>query len=224
MKSAQGFSAILIVIIGALVLGIGGMILSSNLPKGNITKQQKTEETVQTAPKEGLDIRINDSYFPVTGNTIAEVRNFLVNKGPELETGHKGVASCQMGYEWIPHVSSNKKLGQCRIDKLELLGKIECTYPKWDPPASASQEDIGKWNAYIEGVRQHEQEHIDIDKKWLNILYSELQKITNKPTCEEIREEVVRIGHEIIVKSNQEDLDFDLKTQHGEKQGVDLIP
>lgn len=238
MKSARGFSTILIIIVGAIVLGIAGLnFASSNLRGKSFSfsfgnspkfKEQATSEKLKSENQansvEGLNITITDEYYTATGNNIREVYDFLINKGPTLETGHKGVANCQMGYNWVPHVSSNKKLGLCRMDNVELQGKIICTYPKWDPPAGASTQDINKWNSYIEKTRLHEQGHIDIDKKHLNIFYEQLKQISTMPTCDEIRNEVVRLGHEMVEKSNKEDLDYDAQTQHGETQGAVLIP
>lgn len=238
MRSARGFSTVLLIIIGAIVLGIVGLGFASNNLKGksfsfsfgNSPKYQeqipseKPNAENQATSGEGLNIKITDEYFPITGTNTRELYDFLINKGPSLETGHKGVANCQMGYNWIPHVSSSKKLNLCRIDKIELQGKIICTYPKWDPPAEASKQEINKWNAFMDKVKFHEQGHIDIDKKHLNIFYEQLKQISTMPTCDEIRNEVVRLGHEMVDKSNKEDLDYDAQTQHGETQGAVLIP
>lgn len=238
MKSAHGFSAVVLIIIGAIVLGIAGLSFASNNLKGKSfsysfgnspkykeqASPEKPKAEDQASSGEGLDIKITEEYYPITGTTVRELYDFLINKGPTLETGHKGVANCQMGYEWIPHVSSNKKLGVCRMDNVELQGKIICTYPKWNSPTSATQQDINKWNAFLEKVRFHEQGHIDVAKKSLNSFYAQLQEISTKPTCDEIREEVIRMGHEMIEKANKEDLDYDLQTQHGETQGAVLIP
>lgn len=240
MKSARGFSTILLIVIGAIVLGVVGLNYASNNLRGKSfsfgysagspapKKLQEASPSPNDSIKQSdsqakLDIKITDSYFPVTGTTILDLHNFLVNKGPDLETGHKGVANCRMGYEWTPHISSSQKSSQCRIDQVELLGKIECNYPKWDPPAGATQETKDKWGTYMKGVRMHEQGHIDIDKKSLNSMFEQLKAITTKPTCDEIRSEVVKIGNDIKEKTNKENLDYDLETQHGEKQGVYLI-
>lgn len=238
MKSAQGFSHILIIIVVGIVLVVATLNFASNNLRGKSfsfsfgNSPKYKEQAPSEKPKaenqansgEGLNIKVTDQFFSITGNNVAELLDFLINKGPTLETGHKGVANCQMGYNWIPHVSSNKKLELCRMDSVELEGKIICTYPKWDPPAGASEQDINKWNTFMEKVRFHEQGHIDIAKKSLNSFYAQLQEISTKPTCDEIREEVVRIGHEMIEKATKEDLDYDFQTQHGETQGAVLIP
>ena len=234
MKSAHGFSSVLIIIIGAIVLGIAALNYASNNLRGtnirigdqsaDTTKSTKEQSSGQTNSDAKFDIKITDNYFPVEGTTVLDLQNFMLNKGPGLETGHKGVANCRMGYEWIPHVSSSKNLSQCRIDKLELLGKIECTYPKWDPPAGATQETKNKWDDFMKKVRMHEQGHIDIDKKQLNNMFEELKKITPKSTCEQLSDEVKKTGENIISRDNQENQAYDLETQHGEKQGAYLIP
>lgn len=234
--SVRGFSTILIIVIGLIVLGVGGLIFASANLRGtnvqfgdqpkSLISESKEPSSENTSQESKLEIKEIEKFYPVIGATILDLHNFLLKNGPgeDLETGHKGVASCRLGYKWMPHVSSNEKLSLCKIDWVELQGTVECTYPKWESPSDATQETKDKWDAFMKKVRLHEQGHIDVDKKWLNVLFEELKKIEPKSTCENIKSEVQKVGEEVIKKSNGDNRDYDLETQHGEKQGVYLIP
>lgn len=236
MRFARGFSTILIVIIVAVVLGIVGLHYASKNLRGtkiefgtqpkSTTSDSNEPSSANETQEPKLNIKVTEKFYPVKGTTILDLHNYLLENGPgeDLETGHKGVASCRLGYQWMPHVSSNEKLSLCRIDWVELDGTVECTYPEWDPPADATQETKDKWDAFMKKVRMHEEGHIDIDKKRLNTLFEDLKKIEPKSSCEDIRSEVQRVGEENIKKNSNDNRAYDLETQHGEKQGVYLIP
>lgn len=226
MFTCRGFSTLLIIIVVMLV-GIGGVIVSKVVVTNKAITSEETKSS-KFPPENQNDSRkvildLKNTYFTLTGSTLAELQHSLEQRGPTLETGQKGVAHCSSAFEYQP--KGKQKNSQCTLDlTTPLYVNIVCNYPKWDSPAGVAQEVIDRWKAFDEASTTHEGGHIKIIKSVAEELYFEkIQKLKDPMGCDELNQTVKKLINEATDSIDKQQVQYDLETRHGETQGVWLI-
>ena len=240
MKSAQGFSTILLVIGGAILIFGGLIFYASTLPRGTKigfgSKYEKELQATSTkTPTDGktvdssiaisdkpIEYDTKEEFYTIKGSTLIEIQKAIENHGPTLETDQEGVANCKTGYEWSLGVKSSKT--ECQVTGVPFKVHTVCSYPKWEQPAGVDQSVVNSWNYFMDKVRLHENGHADIGKKLGQQLYEQIKKLPSAPTCDEIKKSGEKLMADTIAQDNQENKQYDIDTVHGETQGAVLIP
>ena len=183
--------------------------------------------------------------YGVTGNTLKEVWDNVLKKGPKDPNDNKKVAALtettiEVADRWDPEIRS----GQCLPDgtlettvgvknfSMTIEGAIKM--PKLGTNG-LSKTAKKEWDRFITKLDKHEREHMDVTEKLAKEIGKEIMKIEGvglgadeKKSFEAGKAAFLKLyvaeynGKKIAARINAEAKKFDKATKHGAKQGATL--
>jgi len=108
----------------------------------------------------------------------------------------------------------------CRLQNIEVSLELEYTLPKWEPPASAPEELVSRWQVFMEMLLRHEHGHRDTAIQGAQVVQSTLEALPPEPSCQQMRRRADSEGRTVMRATLSQHAAYDRDTAHGRKQGV----
>ncbi|PCI79203.1 MAG: hypothetical protein COB20_05315 [SAR86 cluster bacterium] len=152
-------------------------------------------------------------YYAIFGSTGLELLNEMSAKGPQE---FNGLTYHEYSYNYRTRMIN----GRCRVSRMSIELDITFTMPRWENESVADTELQARWNDWYRLLDQHEQGHASFAESGYNDILSEWRRIGTSDNCQDIRNQVEQIYNRIRSRVNQQNVDYDRSTRHGQNQGV----
>jgi predicted secreted Zn-dependent protease len=157
-------------------------------------------------------------YYDVTGKTPQEVRVDLNRHGPFDSQGRRFDGYTRWYVRWR-YIYKSVPEG-CAISGVSTSVDVAVTLPRLSPDDGLSDDLKKSFANFAEKLRLHEDGHaqhaIEIAKR----IETGITALPPEGTCERLGQVANELGYSLIKEANQQDLDYDARTQHGRTQGV----
>jgi len=143
-------------------------------------------------------------YYNVQGATEAELRSSLDALRPNAEDAY---TAWRITWTW-----PQDGTGICHLADVTVSYLVTVTFPRWQPPETAPSTLIEKWVSYTRALADHEKGHVDFVVANVPVLIDSI----HRATCD-----TANLAAEAILDHiREDDLDYDLHTDHGATQGA----
>jgi predicted secreted Zn-dependent protease len=157
-------------------------------------------------------------YYDVAGASAPEVRADLNRHGPFDLQGRRFDGYTRWYVRWRYNYGSGP-LG-CTIANVTTAVDIGITLPRLNADAPASDDLKRVFSNYVEKLRLHEDGHAQVAIEIARRIESGIASLPPEPACDRLGQVANELGHSLIREANQQDIDYDARTQHGRTQGV----
>lgn len=145
-------------------------------------------------------------YYPVTGNSLAEIRQTLRKIGPIDQHGRRGDAFTKWRIEWRWPF----KHGVPNFSKTHTTCDFTVTLPSFDPPYQFKKE----WNHFLRTLIIHEFHHVIITEKQCENVTTSIQAAASaNPSLTEA--EANGIARQVLLQIQHENDEYDRASNHG---------
>jgi predicted secreted Zn-dependent protease len=163
-------------------------------------------------------VSIKNNDYIIQGSTAADLRQQMNKLGPVEKSTGKHFD----GYtHW--YVSTNYRYqpvgNQCKIYTATVKIDVTFTMPRWNASAKSSSDLKKRWHRYINLLQTHENGHKAHGIGAGNAVLKSLNSIV-APSCDQINGIANQRTQTILKQYNQQDIQYDLRTQHGRTQGA----
>ena len=157
-------------------------------------------------------------YYRIEGDTAWDLRQQMDHLGPLDEDGHRWSALTHWRIRWSYRYL--RGIGRCATGPVKVELEIVYTIPRWEPPASAEEELVERWEEYMTALVAHEQGHAEIAKQAAQAVQQAVQDLPDYPTCHALEYEADALGERILEEFRQRQAEYDRLTEHGLTQGA----
>jgi predicted secreted Zn-dependent protease len=166
-------------------------------------------------------ITAREQYYDIDGSSAGALRNQISRLGPKDESGKSQDALTVWSIEWL--YGTAQRGDSCVLRDVKVTLNVEVTLPRWKPPATATAEVRKKWQAYLRAVRLHEAGHRTIAERNAREVMAALTPLRGA-NCDKLSDEATRTAERIVADGRARNRAYDVQTQHGQTQGVELGP
>ena len=164
-------------------------------------------------------ITIHTNYYPISGNNSALIHQSLSQLGPIGKDGKRYHAQTSWELSWNYQWVTSRK--NCGLTRIEVHAEVSYLMPKISDDAQLSERMKQQWDIYFAALFSHEQQHKDFAVAAAKELDQKLSALTILP-CAELDQRISDLSDQVLGKYQKLELEFDLRTEHGIKQGVVL--
>ena len=162
-------------------------------------------------------VKRNVVHYDVSGASAQEIRAEMDRLGPiDERTKRRSDATTRWYVKWTYRY---RNVGQdCAIARVSVTVDVTITMPRLKPGSPA---DLARtFSEFTDKLREHEEGHaqngIDIGSR----IEAAIRDIKPYPTCEELGRAANALGDRLVKEANQNDVEYDARTQHGRTQGA----
>ncbi len=182
--------------------------LSPSPTRKTVIEDKQPENTVKSSkPKIGLNIVTN--YYNIQGLTENDLRQQMNTLGPTDSYGRHDAYT-----KW--DIIWSKPCNELPFVRINIV----FTFPKWIKPGNPDSNLDSKWTKYIEALKNHESGHQDIATGATQEIMDALYSLPFSNNCVEHNQRVINLGNEILDKYKQQEVQYDISTNHGRTQGA----
>ncbi|HEY9878038.1 MAG TPA: DUF922 domain-containing Zn-dependent protease [Leptolyngbyaceae cyanobacterium] len=158
-------------------------------------------------------------YYPISGNSVTELRNQMNRQGPMDPTeGRRYDAKTDWYVRWAySHATSGRG---CSIRSLTTDVEVTITYPQWVPTSRADRSAIAEWQRYMSALQLHENGHKDNGIAAGQSIVQTLSHLPAYSSCQQLDTAANAAAQSVIRQYNQQDVHYDQTTHHGSSQGA----
>lgn len=157
--------------------------------------------------------------YTVYGNSTEQISNQINNCSPVVSEGVRFAASAEYTINWTFQYQGTED-GLCKITNASVGLGLSKTLPKWQP-SSPNKSLQTRWDNYIANLSGHEDGHINLDKKYAEMILSELTNYPPAP-CDTINSSANSRANALVAELNQANNRYDAATDHGTTEGANL--
>ena len=157
-------------------------------------------------------------YYDVAGSTAQELRTELNRHGPFDLQGRRFDGFTRWYVRW--RYSYNSGPQACAIASVATTVDIAITLPRLSAESAPPFGLRGTFSDYIDKLRVHENGHAQIAINIAKRIEDGISALSPEDTCDRLGQVANDLGHSLIREANQQDIDYDGRTQHGRTQGV----
>ena len=166
-------------------------------------------------------ITAREQYYDIDGSSAGALRDQIHRLGPKDETGKSldalTVWSVESGY------AAAQRGDSCVLRDVKVTLNVAVTLPRWKPPATATAQLVRTWQAYLKAVRLHEAGHRTIAERNAREVMAALTPLRGT-NCDKLLSEASNTVERIVADGRARNRAYDVQTQHGQTQGVELGP
>ena len=166
-------------------------------------------------------ISAREQYYDIDGSSAGALRNQIRRLGPKDESGKSQDALTVWNLEWS--YGTLQRGDSCVLRDVKVTLDVSVTLPRWKPPATALPELLKTWQAYLKAVRLHEAGHRSIAERNAREVMAALTPLRGT-NCDKLSGEATRLAEQIVADGRARNRAYDVQTQHGQTQGVELGP
>lgn len=184
-----------------------GRPVFSDRPCGDAQQQLKV---APAGPAGSLDVQVLTTHYPVHGNDLKGAYRYLAANGPN---GFSGWARWNVEYDFD---TVGEDLN-CRVSAVRVKVQGQIMMPRWEQRASASEAEQRSWDASYNGLRIHEEGHIQHGREFALLLKERLMGLA--PDACAMLPGKARQQY-VILRNNLDnrDREYDRRTHHGLRQ------
>lgn len=131
--------------------------------------------------------------------------------------GSHGQADWKLTYQYQPRLAGRV----CSVGSLTTRLELAMTLPKWSPPRNAPANLVARWTRYVNALRIHEEEHLQIGRDFETAFKRSLA-VASTRTCDELDRNIKSYFDLLLEKHRARDRDYDRDTAHGRTQGAEF--
>jgi len=166
-------------------------------------------------------VAASEQYYDIDGSSAGALRNQISRLGPRDESGKSQDALTVWSIEW--GYGTIQRGDSCVLRDVKVTLNVAVTLPRWKPPATATAELRKTWQAYLKAVRLHEAGHRTIAERNAREVMAALTPLRGT-NCDKLSDEATRTAERIVADGRARNRAYDVQTQHGQTQGVELGP
>lgn len=158
--------------------------------------------------------------YPVAGQTGEALIASMDRNGPRHGFMTRAIAQTRYEVSWRLDWRITGKV--CRLKAAHADLAIDYSYPKLSSPVSPAL--ARRWNAFLAGVRKHEQTHGRYARDMVNTAYRKVNGVTvaNDPACSRAKRQVEKIVADTYAAYEARQLAFDQR-EHSTGGTVDRL-
>ena len=172
------------------------------------------------AQTEGPVIHDDIEYLDVTGNSKRELIEALDRLSVPDATGKRFYGHTHWELRWNYNVASEG--AECRVTTVTATLDMTMSLPRWDPPRNADPALVHTWNAFVAGLREHEEGHRDIALDAAQEITNRIEAIPPAANCEKLKRTVGIRANSLLDEYREKGRRYDRMTDHGRTQGAVL--
>ena len=166
-------------------------------------------------------ITTRDQYYDIDGSSAGALRNQISRLGPKDESGKSQDALTVWSIESA--YTGAQRGDSCVLRDVKVTLDVAVTLPRWKPPATATAQLVRTWQTYLKAVRLHEAGHRTIAERNAREVMAALTTLRGT-NCEKLLDEASRTVERIEADGRARNRAYEVQTQHGQTQGVELGP
>ena len=166
-------------------------------------------------------VAASEQYYDIDGSSAGALRNQISRLGPKDESGKSQDALTVWSIEW--GYGTIQRGDSCVLRDVKVTLNVAVTLPRWKPPTTATAELRKTWQAYLKAVRLHEAGHRAIAERNAREVMAALTPLRGT-NCDKLSDEATRTAERIVADGRARNRAYDVQTQHGQTQGVELGP
>jgi predicted secreted Zn-dependent protease len=156
--------------------------------------------------------------YRIRGSTAEDLRRAMNRAGPLDDDGRPWDAVTHWYVSWsYPYVQEDNR---CELGPLDVRVEIVRILPRWDPPASASEELIADWNTYLTALEDHEAYHQELGLEAAHEVWLALSAMEAYPTCQTLEQAADVTAQAVLDRYRRREDAYDQETAHGATQGA----
>lgn len=163
----------------------------------------------------------HEQYYDIDGSSAGALRDQIGRLGPKDESGKSHDALTVWSLAWTYDTLPDE--GGCVLKDVRVTLNVSVTLPRWTPPSTASAQLRQTWQGYVRNVRLHEGGHRTIAERNARELTAALVALRT-PSCARLWSEASGTAEKIVADGRARNREYDVRTKHGQTQGVDLGP
>lgn len=213
MQSFKSISHWLSIAVGGVnLLLVNSIAISHPIPSNYIARSP-----IAKASKP--QVKTNFKYYSISGNTAAQLRQQMNRLGAkDTNENRRYDGATYWDLRWEYRYTYDRDF--CRVSQAKVRVNINTVLPKWQPSLANNPALINRWNRYFKALKQHELGHHRHAVSAGQELLADLRNFRAYPNCHKLKEAIDFQGHTVITKYQQQDLQYDLLTDHGTRQGA----
>ena len=172
------------------------------------------------AETEGPVIHDDIEYLDVAGNSKRELIEALDRLSVPDETGKRFYGHTHWELRWNYNVASEG--AECRVTTVTATLDMTMSLPRWDPPRNADPALVRTWNAFVAGLREHEEGHRDIALAAAQEITNRIEAISPAANCAKLKRTVGIRANSLLDEYREKGRRYDRTTDHGRTQGAVL--
>lgn len=171
---------------------------------------------VKAEPNLKIEYQFYDLY-PLAKEDLGQEMD---RQSPIVENGKKyrGYTSWNVYWQFYWQISNQK----CRIDRVTTDLKVKYIMPKISDSHNVKPEVERVFNQYYSALLKHEQGHKDSGLYAAREIEQKLRSLGAYKDCKKLEQAANQTANQIVKKYNERDKNYDLKTDHGRLQGVNI--
>lgn len=175
---------------------------------------------VSTKSKSINEVNINDSfeYYNLYGRTEDGLQQQLNSVGFAGADGKPHYAYTNWYVKW--KYTYLETIANCSIATAAADVDVTFHLPKWVNPGAAPEDLRYKWDRFFRNLERHEYGHKEIGVQAANEIVKSIKTMEPRANCQELGEAANSLGELILEKWKQEEVDYDVRTNHGINQGA----
>ena len=166
-------------------------------------------------------IAAREQYYDIDGSSAGALRDQIRRLGPKDESGTSHDALTVWSLEW--GYATAHRGDSCALRDVKVTLHVSVTLPRWTPPATATAQLKDSWRTYLRNVRLHESGHRTIAERNARELMTALTALRGT-SCDALSDQATRTAEQIVADGRAKNRAYDVQTQHGQTQGVELGP
>ena len=137
--------------------------------------------TATDLPAAAASIATTIKTYPVAGRSGEELLRSMNKHGPKHGFLSRAIAQTQYTIEW--DVKVDTRGANCRLQRARAIMQMTYTYPK--PSSNLTPAMRRKWDAFMAGVRKHEENHGTLARQMVNRAERSVAglRVANDPNC-----------------------------------------
>ncbi len=158
-------------------------------------------------------------YYPIYGKTAAELRRQM-NKAGAKDTNENRRYDAVTYWElsWNYRYVYGRRF--CKLAQSEVSVNINTILPQWKPKTGTNAALIKHWHRYLTALKRHELVHHRHAISAGQELLDDLRNFRTYPNCTKLKQAIEFQAHTVINKYQQQDIQYDLLTDHGGREGA----
>jgi predicted secreted Zn-dependent protease len=167
----------------------------------------------------GVRTTVRTETYAIAGNTGEALLDAMDRRGPRHGLLARAMAQTRYKVDW--DTNWLRSGSRCRLKSADATLSIVYRYPELARPAPRNLER--RWNAFMAGVRQHEETHGRLAHRMVLVAHKSVSRLARKDDlCIRSKRQFERIIDAVYAKYEARQARFD-DLEHGEGGNVDRL-
>jgi predicted secreted Zn-dependent protease len=155
-------------------------------------------------------------YYDVSGLTLETLERSLDQHAPTGPNGIRayGLTEWEISWNYFPW----KRRNDCKLLYISTSLRTTITLPKWPDSEDASPALVGRWDAFIEALEDHENGHLENARAAERAIADALSNASSAATCGAAARAADQAALDVVWRYRSLDQKYDRDTRYGRDQ------